>query len=151
MALTAAQIRARIEADQYGYHDGGDDWDYEIAELLSKNSVDAVHAWTHAQEQFDNDALFEPEEIAEAFLDTYRQQWDTAADFARQVAEDETTGGDPEEAKGRAWFLEHYSEFIDWDAFAASPQVVDTYTLVMLDQENSRVVHAFAEYNLRES
>lgn len=151
MDLTAAQIRARIEANEYGYHEDGNDWDYELAELLAGNELDAVTAWTHAQEQFDSDAVFSPSDIHEAFRESYRQQWDTKAEFARWVADDEADMGDKEEeSKGRRWFLKHYGEFIDWDKFAESPQLVNTYSLIMLDPQNSRVVHAFQDNQLRE-
>lgn len=141
--LTAAQIRTRLESDQYGYHDDGDDWDYALAELLRMYGLDVAIAWTYAHEQHDKDVTFSPDDIDNDFQRVYQQQWDTAAEFAQHVAEGETEMGDPEESKGRAWFLENYSEFIDWQRFAESPKIGNSYSLIMLDPENSRVVYAF--------
>lgn len=141
--LTAAQIRVRLESNLYGYHEGGDDWDYELAELLSAQDLDAAIAWTHATEQHDSDTTFGPDDIADDFQRVYRECWENATEFAQHVAEGETEMGDPEESKGRAWFLEHYGRYINWQEFAESPEIVGTYSMIMLDPENSREVHAF--------
>lgn len=81
--LTAEQIRIRLETEQYGYHDDGDDWDYELAKWLSTIDIDAAMAWAHAQEDHDSDATFSPNDLADVFRSTYQGYYDSASEFAR--------------------------------------------------------------------
>lgn len=142
--LTAAQIRARIAEGYDIDREDGDEWDEVLFRLSNCDGEEpAMIALTHAQEEYDEDETFDPEEFNELFQRKFRGTHETAAAFAEHVATGETEMGDPEEAKGRAWFLENYGRYIDWQQFADSPAITGTYELIMLDPENSREVHAF--------
>lgn len=143
-SLNAEQIRGRIVQGYDPNHEDADEWDEVLYRLSNCDGEEpAMIALTIAQEQHDEDATFDPEGFNDLFQRTFRGRHETAAKFAEHVAEGETEMGDEEEQKGRAWFLENYGEFIDWQKFAESPQIVNTYSLIMLDPENSREVHAF--------
>lgn len=144
--LTAIQIRARLTSRDNVYSPDGspqnDAWG-EVFAALSNDGLNHLIAWTYAQDDYDSTEPLSPEEFAESFERTYRQAWETPAAFAKHVAEDESETTDPEESKGRAWFLENYGEFIDWDASAESDKITDSYMLIMFDAKNSREVHVF--------
>lgn len=149
--LTASQIRARIISST-GERDEEDDWEIAFARCVGEfGARDVLIAWAVAQDQYDDDAVFHAHELDDVIRVSYRQQWTTPAYFAEYVAEGETEMGDPEESKGRAWFLENYGEFIDWNASAESPKMANAYSMIMLDPKKSRVVHAFRDDDLRES
>lgn len=143
-SLNSAQIRERIAFGYDPSREDADAWDVALDEINETHGENPMIALTYAQEQHEKDETFDPEEFSDLLQRTYRQCWETAAKFAEHVAEDEAEMGDPEEAKGRVWFLEKYGRFIDWQEFADSPEIVNTYSLVSLDPENSREVYAFA-------
>ena len=141
--LTAAQIRARLESNLYGYHDSEDDWSYALAEWLTQIDIDAAMAWTHAEEDHNSDATFEPDAVAERFRETYRNYHDSAWEFARDSwAVDLQTFGDDGERKGREAFMNDFSSYIDWRAVADSPLLSD-YTMVRLSGSDDARVHVF--------
>lgn len=142
-ALTAAEIRIRLESDRYGYHEGGDEWDYELAEWLSKIDIDAAMAWAHAEEDYDSDASFDPDAVAERFRTTYRGYHDSAWEFARDSwAVDLQTFGDEGEQKGRESFMNDFSSYIDWRAVANSP-LLSGFAMIKLGGLDDARVHVF--------
>lgn len=142
-SLHPARIRALLTSDTRDMDAPTQDWVDTFDQMIDQHGTDALVALTHAQEQHDKDETFDPDGFEELFQRTYRQCWKTAAKFAEHVAEGETEMGDEEERKGRAWFLEKYGRYIDWQEFADSPEIVGTYTMIMLDPESSREVHVF--------
>lgn len=143
MELTAAQIRVRLESDQYGYHESGDDWDYELAEWLSAVDIDAAIAWAHAEEDHDSDTSFKPDAVAERFHSTYQGYHYSAWEFARDSwAVGQQEFGDEGERKGRKSFMNDFSPYIDWRGVADSPLLAD-YTMVKLGGPDDARVHVF--------
>lgn len=142
-ALTAAQIRVRLESDQYGYHDDTDEWNQGLAAWLSKIDIDAAMAWAHAEEEHDDGATFEPDDVAERFRETYRNYHGSAWEFARDSwAVDLQTFGDAGERQGREAFMNDFSSYINWRAVADSP-LLSAYTMVRLGGPDDARVHVF--------
>jgi hypothetical protein len=142
-ALTAEQISVRLHNDEYGYHEGGDDWDYELAEWLSEIDIDAAIAWAHAEEDHDSEATFEPTDVAERFRSVYRGYHESAWEFARDSwAVNLQEFGDTGERKGREAFMNDFSPYIDWRAVADSPLLSD-YSMVKLGGADDARVHVF--------
>lgn len=142
-ALTAEQISIRLHNDEYGYHEGGDDWDYELAEWLSKIDIDAAIAWASAEEDHDSEATFEPDAVAERFRETYKGYHDSAWEFARDSwAVEQQEFGDEGEQKGRESFMRDLGSYVDWRAVADSPLLSD-YSMVKLGGKDDARVHVF--------
>lgn len=141
--LSAAQIRARLTSNQYGYHDSDDEWNYALAEWLSKIDFDSAIAWTHAEEDHDSTATFEPDAVAERYRSVARGYHDSAWEFARDSwADDLQTYGDMGEQKGRQDFMNDFGSYIDWRAVADSP-LLEGYAMVKLGGEDDARVHVF--------
>jgi hypothetical protein len=135
-SMTAAQIRACLEADDfslYGVEDA-DDWGYEIGELADRTDggVSALVAFTHAFEDGRQSVTLDWSDFKREFERMYQGLWTRPGAFARYLAEEATEFGTPQEQRGRREFLKRYGDLIDWDADAESPEMSD-YTMIKAD------------------
>ena len=142
MDLHPATIRALITSGILA-DDPDDEWTKILTTMITSGHRDGIIAYTYAMEEHAPDLRCDPDTFAEEFKRLYREEWETAAEFAKHVAEGETEMGDEGEQQGRAWFLKHYGRYINWQQFAESATISDTYSLIRLDPENSRTIHAF--------
>lgn len=150
MQLHPAHIRKLLTADPLirKMDAPTSEWVEVLADMIGERQGSApLIAWTYAQELYAGrtsiEQEFDPEEFAESFERIYRQKHETAAAFAEHEANQETEMGGEAEQRARAWFMERYGRYTDWEQVAGSPVITDSFTLIALDPENSRIVHAF--------
>lgn len=116
------------------------DWFEKLDDMIREHGKDPVLALALALDA-NSAAKLDADAFEKAFADKYRQQWDSAGDWARQQGEDEaamgceTTG---EARRAEAEFAK-WANYVDWAAVAADPGFSDGYTLVELNGSGGSV------------
>jgi hypothetical protein len=147
--LTSAEIRARLDAGLPALEDVDSDywdWDNTLDDIINSGDpqVDeySVRAFLkYLDVSARHEERLTPKELADEIQQRYRGYWSDAAKFAREYAADDWAEMG-EQHRGRGEALTEFADFIDWAAYADTPEFTSRWALITLDGEG---VHAFEE------
>lgn len=144
MKLHPFFIKALLENSTPEMDAPTEEWAQALSAAAGEFGHDALVAWAEAQGDFSTDRTFGPDELNDEIRRVYRYEWDSPAAFVRErVVNDFCESGEKDEGVGIRRFLATFGPHVEWQNAADDGNVTVGYTLIKLDPENSRVVHAF--------